>query len=169
MLSRFVIAFLPRNKRLLVLLLPLLSRFSRVQLCDPIDSSPLGSSVPGILQARILEWVAIFFSSAWKWEVEVAQSCPTLSHLMDRSLPGSSIHGIFQARVLEWGAIAFSGLLVQPLSKIVWTLLKKSRIELPYNLGVPLLGIYPNNVKTRIQKHVCTARFITASFMIVKI
>ena len=31
-------------------------------LCDPIDSSPLGSSVPGILQARILEWVAIFFS-----------------------------------------------------------------------------------------------------------
>ena len=33
-------------------------------LCDPIDSSPLGSSVPGILQARILEWVAIFFSNA---------------------------------------------------------------------------------------------------------
>ena len=33
-------------------------------LCDPIDGSPLGSSVPGILQARILEWVAISFSSA---------------------------------------------------------------------------------------------------------
>ena len=33
-------------------------------LCDPIDSSPTGSSVPGILQARILEWVAISFSSA---------------------------------------------------------------------------------------------------------
>ena len=33
-------------------------------LCDPIDSSPLGSSVPGILQARVLEWVAIFFSNA---------------------------------------------------------------------------------------------------------
>ena len=33
-------------------------------LCDPIDSSPLGSSVPGILQARILEWVAISFSNA---------------------------------------------------------------------------------------------------------
>ena len=33
-------------------------------LCDPIDSSPIGSSVPGILQARILEWVAISFSSA---------------------------------------------------------------------------------------------------------
>ena len=39
-------------------------------LCDPIDSSPRGSSVPGILQARILEWVAISFSNAWseKWK-----------------------------------------------------------------------------------------------------
>ena len=44
-----------------------------------------------------------------KSESEVAQSCPTLSNLMDCSLPGSSVHGIFQARVLEWGAIAFSG------------------------------------------------------------
>ena len=40
-------------------------------LCDPIDSSPPGSPVPGILQARILEWVAISFSSAWKWKVKV--------------------------------------------------------------------------------------------------
>ena len=40
-------------------------------LCDPIDSSPSGCSVPGILQARILEWVAISFSNAWKWEVKV--------------------------------------------------------------------------------------------------
>ena len=44
-----------------------------------------------------------------KSESEVAQSCPTLSDPIDRSLPGSSVHGIFQARVLEWGAIAFSG------------------------------------------------------------
>ena len=40
------------------------SRFSRVRLCDPIDSSPLGSSVPGILQARTLERVPISFSNA---------------------------------------------------------------------------------------------------------
>ena len=40
-------------------------------LCDPIDSSPPGSPVPGILQARVLEWVAISFSSAWKWKVKV--------------------------------------------------------------------------------------------------
>ena len=40
-------------------------------LCDPIDGSPLGSSVPGILQARTVEWVAISFSNAWKWKVKV--------------------------------------------------------------------------------------------------
>ena len=43
-----------------------------------------------------------------KSEREVAQSCTTLSDLMDCSLPGSAIRGIFQARVLEWGATAFS-------------------------------------------------------------
>ena len=37
-------------------------------LCDPIDGSPPGSPVPGILQARTLEWVAISFSNAWKWK-----------------------------------------------------------------------------------------------------
>ena len=78
-------------------------------LCNPIDSSPPGSPVPGILQARTLEWVAIYFSNAWKWKVkEVAQSYPTLSDPMDCSPPGSSVHGIFQARVLEWSATAFS-------------------------------------------------------------
>ena len=40
-------------------------------LCDPIDGSPPGSSVLGILQARTLEWVAISFSNAWKWKVKV--------------------------------------------------------------------------------------------------
>ena len=90
----------------------LLSHFSRVRLCDPIDVSPPGSPVPGILQARTLEWVAISFSNAEKWKgsCEVAQSCPTLSDPMDCSPPGSSVHGIFQARVLEWAATAFSGL-----------------------------------------------------------
>ena len=40
-------------------------------LCDPKDDSPPGSPVPGILQARTLEWVAISFSNAWKWKVKV--------------------------------------------------------------------------------------------------
>ena len=78
-------------------------------LCDPIDGSPPGSPIPGILQARTLERVAISFSNAWKWKVEVKslKSCPTLLNPMDCSLPDSSVHGIFQARVLEWGAIAY--------------------------------------------------------------
>ena len=45
----------------LVLLL-LLNRFSHVRLCDPIDGSPPGSTVPGNLQVRVLEWIAIAFS-----------------------------------------------------------------------------------------------------------
>ena len=40
-------------------------------LWDPIDGSPPGSPVPGILQARTLEWVAISFSSTWKWKLKV--------------------------------------------------------------------------------------------------
>ena len=48
-------------------------------LCDPIDSSPIGSPVPGILQAGTLEWVAISFSNAWKWKVKVTSlSCTRL-------------------------------------------------------------------------------------------
>ena len=45
-------------------------------LCDPADGSPPGSAVPGILQARALEWVAISFSSAWKWKVKVKSLSP---------------------------------------------------------------------------------------------
>ena len=76
-------------------------------LCDPIDGSPPGSPVPGVLQARTLEWVAISFSNAWKWKVKVK----SLSRVwlfaipMDCSPPGSSSHEIFQTRVLEWVAM----------------------------------------------------------------
>ena len=45
-------------------------------LCDPIDGSPPSSPVPGTLQARILEWVAISFSNAWKWKVKVKSLSP---------------------------------------------------------------------------------------------
>ena len=75
-------------------------------LCDPIDCSPPGSPVPGILKART--WSGLPLPSpVHESESEVAQSFPTPSDPMDRSLPGSSVHGNFQARVLEWGAIAF--------------------------------------------------------------
>ena len=47
------------------------SRQSCPTLCDPRDGSPPGPAVPGILQARTLDWVAISFSNAWKWKVKV--------------------------------------------------------------------------------------------------
>ena len=62
-------------------------------LCDPINSSPPGSSVSGILQARILERVAISFSNACM-HAKSLQSFPTLCDPMDSSPPGSSVHGI---------------------------------------------------------------------------
>ena len=79
-------------------------------LCDPIDGSPPGSPIPGILQARTPEWVAISFSNAWKWKVKVK----SLSRLRLLATPWTAAYqappsmGFFQARVLECGAIAFS-------------------------------------------------------------
>ena len=82
-------------------------------LCDPVDGSPSGSPVPGILQARtrvgchfLLQRMKV------KSESEVTQSCLTIRDPMDCSLPGFSIHGIFQARVLEWGAISYFVILI---------------------------------------------------------
>ena len=77
--------------------------------CDPIDGSPPGSPIAGILQARKLSGLPFVFQCMKvKSESEVAQSCPSLCYPMDCSLPGSSIQGIFQARVPEWVAISFS-------------------------------------------------------------
>ena len=129
-----------------------------------------------------------------KSESEVAQSCLTLSNLMDCSLLGSSGHGIFQARVLAWVTIAFSSQkgcyqkftnskcwggcgekgpllhcwweckLVQPLWRTVWRFLKKLEIELLYDPAIPLLGIHTE--ETRIERETCTPMFITALFTI---
>ena len=52
------------------------SRQSCPTLCDPIDGSPPGSAIPGILQARTLEWVAISFSNTWRWKVKVKSLSP---------------------------------------------------------------------------------------------
>ena len=60
---------------------------------NPIDCSPPGLSVPGILQARTLEWVAISFSNAFM-HTKSLQSCLTLCDPMDCSPPGSSVHRI---------------------------------------------------------------------------
>ena len=57
-------------------------------LCDPIDGSPPGSPIPGILQARTLEWVAISFSNAWKWKVKVK----SLSRVRLLATPWTAAH-----------------------------------------------------------------------------
>ena len=71
-------------------------------LCDSIDGSPPGSPIPGILQARVLEWVAISFSNAWKWKVKVK----SLSHVRlfaTSWTADSSIHGF--SRQEYWSGV----------------------------------------------------------------
>ena len=58
--------------------------------------------------------------------------------------------------------------LVQPLWKTVWNFLRKIKMELPFDLAIPLLGVYPKNPETLIQKNVCTPMFIAAQFTIAK-
>ena len=114
----------------------MLSLESRPTLCDPMDCSPPGPSVYGLLQARILQWIVIpssrgssgprdrtpHFLCLLHWQVgslplappgkvkvKVTQSCPILCHPMD-----CTVHGIPQARILEWVAFPFSRGSFQP-------------------------------------------------------
>ena len=73
-------------------LLLLLSRFSRGRLCDPIGGSPPGSSVPGIFQTRILEWVAIAFST-----MGMSFGKPR-ELMMDREAWCAAVHGVAMCR-----------------------------------------------------------------------
>ena len=77
---------------------------------DPVDGTPPGSPVPGILQARTLEWVAISFSNAWKWKVKVK----SLSCVRLLATPWTAAHqappsmGFSRQEYWSVGAIAFS-------------------------------------------------------------
>ena len=59
--------------------------------------------------------------------------------------------------------------LVQPLWKGIWRFLKKLKIEIPFDPRIPLLGIYPKNTPSQIQKDICTPMFIAELFTIAKI
>ena len=90
---------------------------SCLTLCDPIDGSPPGSSVPGILQAKTLEWVAISFSNAGKWKVRVK----LLSHVWPLATPWTAA---YQApppmgfpRQEYWSGVPLPSL---PFSSKVW-------------------------------------------------
>ena len=93
-------------------------------LCNPIDGSPPGSPVPGMLQARTLEWVAISFSNAWKWKVKVK----SLSHVRFLATPWTAAHqaplSMGFSRQEYWSGLPFPsphGSLVTPYFD--WTLL----------------------------------------------
>ena len=79
-------------------------------LCDSMDCNPSGSSVPGILQARILEWVAISFSNAWKWKVKVT----SLSRVRLLATPWTAAYqappsmGFSRQEYWKWVTSAFS-------------------------------------------------------------
>ena len=116
----------------------MLCHFSYPTLCNPVDCCLPGSSVHGVLQVRMLEYVVMpssrgsskprdqavssmsialaggFFTTRTTWEAHAAaaakslHSCPTLCDSIEGSPPGSAVPGILQARTLEWVAISFS-------------------------------------------------------------
>ena len=77
-------------------------------LCDPINGSPPGSSVPGLLQARVLEWVAISFSNACM-HAKSLQSCSTLCDPMDSSPPGFSVTKVLAEKSADSEITTWSG------------------------------------------------------------
>ena len=90
-------------------------------LCNPIDGSPPGSPVPGILQARLLEWGAIAFSNAWKWKVKVKSlSCVRLF-----ATPWTAAHqappSMGFSRQEYWSGVP----LPSPLDILKWTQIHK--------------------------------------------
>ena len=151
-------------------------------LCNPIDSSPPGSSVPGILDKNtgvgchfLLQCMKV------KSEREVAQCDP-----MDCSLPGTSVHRIFQARVYRstkiaemqttnttkcWQGCGAKELcqIVQPLRNTVFPFFRKLNIGLPDNTAISLLRIHSNKLSIYIHTKISTRMFLTALFIMPKL
>ena len=129
-------------------MLLLLSHFSSVWFwSNPREGSPPGSTIPGILQARTLEWVAISFSSAWKWKVKVK----SFSHVWLFSTPWTAAH---QAPP----STGFSG-------QEYWRGLHCLLQALLHDPAIPLLCIYPPKwkVQTNMYKEMLIVTlFITA-------
>ena len=111
---------------------------SCLTLCDPIDGSPSGSIIPGILQARTLEWVAISFSNACKRKVKVK----LLSRVRLLATPWTAAHqappsmGFYRQEYWSGGAIAFS--LLWPKIQKSWFLILSLTIPITndtYNIA----------------------------------
>ena len=122
----------PKLLLLLLLLLAAKSLQSCLTLCDPRDSSPPGSPVPGILQARTLEWVAISFSNAGKWKVKVK----SLSRVQLLEIPWTVAYQapppMRFARQEYWSGVPSPSPRVSEISFLMWLDLNKLKIESPW-------------------------------------
>ena len=109
---------------------------SCLTLCDPIDGSPPGFPIPGILRARTLEWVAISFSNAWKWEAKVK----SLSRVQLLATPWTAAHqappSMGFSRQEYWSGVPLPSLNpvyetakeTQMYRTVFWTLWERQRV-----------------------------------------
>ena len=115
---------------------------SCLTLCDPIDGSPPGSPVPGILQAKTLEWVAISFSNAWKWKVKVKSLSPV------------------QLLVTPWTAAYQAPLSMDsPGKSTEWVAIAFSKCN-TYYMPIPFLAVHPKEMKTYAHIKTCKWKLI---------
>ena len=106
-------------------------------LCDPIDGSLPGSSVPGILQVRTLEWVAISFSNAWKWKVKVKSLSRVWLFTTPWTAPYQAPPSMGVSRQDYW-----SGLPLPSLTNLD-SILKSRDITLPTKVCVVKAMVFP--------------------------
>ena len=101
-------------------------------LCDPINGSPTGSPIPGILQARTLEWVAISFSNAWKWKVKVK----SLSHVRLFGTPWTAAYQapptVGFSRQEYWSGVPWPSPKVSHINHLFWSCGLKSPLDLSW-------------------------------------
>ena len=111
-------------------------------LCDPIDGSPPGPAVPGILQARTLEWVAISFSNAWKWKVKVK----LLSHVRLLVTPWTAAHqappSMGFSRQEYWSGVPLPSLFSNYMYMYLWIYIYTCTNTYSHNHYVILLSIF---------------------------
>ena len=107
-------------------------------LCDPIDGSSPGSPIPGILQARTLEWVAISFSNAWKWKVKVK----SLSRVQLLATPWTAAYQAPPAmgfsRQEYWSGVTLPSLLGEPTEVFICRVVPEETMVKVLATGPPL-------------------------------
>ena len=131
---------------------------SCLTLCNPTDGSPPGSPVPGILQARTLEWVAISFSNAWKWKVKVKSPSHVQLLVTTWTAAYQAPPSMGFSRLEYWSGLP----LPSPRGQYGDSSIKLG-IKPPYDPGIPLVGIlYPD--ETKIEKHTCIPLCTAALF-----